>query len=126
MRQNKHHKLLFINTLEILDETFETNETVFCGFSSLALFFHIFKPLFAVSFCLKCVSFCLILSHSVSFLKTEIKPLIDSYCNFYYLFYTNPVNGNNNLNPSQINSPPAISKIIPAFIIFVIGTIPEP
>jgi len=72
MRQTKQHKPIFINTLEIFDETFETNETVFLDFYALSLILHIFNPLFAVSFCLKSVSFCLILSHSVSFQKTLI------------------------------------------------------
>jgi len=67
MRQNNKHKSLIISTLEILDETFETNETVFRCFFELSLFLHILKTVFDVSFSLKSVSFCLILPHSVSF-----------------------------------------------------------
>jgi len=70
MRQNKQHKSLFINALEIFDETFETNETVFQRFSVSSLIFHIVNTVFDVSFCLKSVSFSLILSHSVSFRQT--------------------------------------------------------
>ena len=70
MRQRKHHKLLLINTLEVSDETFETNETVFQGFYSLSLFLHMFNQLFIVSFCLILSQISLILSHFVSFQKT--------------------------------------------------------
>ena len=66
MRQLKQHKSLIINTLEILDETFETNETVFHSFYALSLFFQILKTVFRVSFCLILVSFRLISSHFVS------------------------------------------------------------
>jgi len=70
MRQNKQHKSLFINALEIFDETFETNETVFLSFSVMLLIFHIVNTVFDVPFCLKSVSFSLILSHSVSIRQT--------------------------------------------------------
>jgi len=66
MRQTKYHKLLFINTLHIFNETFETNETVFQCFSPLSLFLHILNAVLVVSFSLipsHLVSFSLILSH---------------------------------------------------------------
>jgi len=77
MRQTKRHKLLLINTLHIIDETFETNETVFRGFFVLSLFFHILNTIFDVSFCLKSVSFCLISSHSVSLSDIGQSKIID-------------------------------------------------
>jgi len=81
MRQKLQYKSVFINHLHILDETFETNETVFQRFSVLSLFFHIFNSLFPVSFCLIQSHFSLILSHSVSFQKSLNRKIINLHKN---------------------------------------------
>jgi len=66
MRQIILHKLVFNKGLWIFNETFETNETLFHGYYGVCLFFHIFKRIFLVSFCLISSQIGLILSHFVS------------------------------------------------------------
>ena len=72
MRQSIQHKLLFNRRLWIFNETFETNETLFHGCYGVCLFFHIFKRIFLVSFCLISSQIGLILSHFVSKLISVI------------------------------------------------------